>query len=44
MTTNGKTYQANALVLHARHGQGTVLLTDGDTTGVNSFVKTCSMP
>ena len=34
MTTNGKTYQANALVLHARHGQGTVLLTDGDTTVV----------
>jgi SNF2 family DNA or RNA helicase len=34
VTTNGKTYQANALVLHARHGQGTVLLTDRDTTVV----------
>ena len=34
MTTNETTYQANALVLHARHGQGTVLLTDGDTTVV----------
>lgn len=34
MTTNGKTLQANALVLHERHGQGTVLLTDGDTTVV----------
>lgn len=28
------TYQANASVLHARHGQGTVMLTDGDTTVV----------
>jgi len=34
VTTNETTYQANALVLHARHGQGTVLLTDGDTTVV----------
>jgi ERCC4-related helicase len=34
VTTNGKTYQANAFVLHARHGQGAVLLTDGDTTVV----------
>lgn len=32
--TNGMTYQTNALVLHARHGQGTVLLTDRDTTVV----------
>ncbi len=34
MTTNSPTYQADALVLHARHGQGAVLLTDGDTTVV----------
>lgn len=32
--TNGTTFQANSLALHARHGQGTVLLTDGDTTVV----------
>ena len=32
--TNGTTYEANALVLHLRHGQGTVLLTERDTTVV----------
>ena len=32
--TNDAAYELNALVLHARHGQGTVLLTDGDTTVV----------
>ena len=34
MTTDGMSYQANVTVLHARHGQGTVLLTDADTTVV----------
>ncbi len=34
MTTIDTTHQAVALVLHVRHGQGTVLLTDGDTTVV----------
>jgi hypothetical protein len=34
VTINGKTHEATTLVLHARHGQGTVLLKDGDTTVV----------
>ncbi|CAM5319971.1 DEAD/DEAH box helicase [Eoetvoesiella caeni] len=34
MMAEGTTDQDNALVLHARHGQGTVLLTDRDTTVV----------
>ena len=32
--TNDAAYELNALVLHARHGQGTVLLTDSDTAVV----------
>ena len=34
MTTHATSFQADALVLHARHGQGTTLLTDRDTTVV----------
>jgi len=34
VTTGNATYQANASVLHPRHGQGTVLLTEHDTTVV----------
>lgn len=34
MTTNDAAHQPNASVLHPRHGQGTVLLTDRDTTVV----------
>ena len=34
MTTSGATHEAGALVLHRRHGQGTALLTDRDTTVV----------
>lgn len=32
--SNGTLYQRDALVLHTRHGQGTVIATDGDTTVV----------
>ena len=34
MTTHATSFLADALVLHARHGQGTTLLTDRDTTVV----------
>lgn len=34
MTTSGSGHPSGALVLHPRHGQGTVLLTDRDTTVV----------
>jgi ERCC4-related helicase len=34
VTTDGTTYQPNALVLHVQHGQGAVLVMDGHTTVV----------